>query len=61
MPRGKRTNVALRCQKCENPQDHYVMRLNRKEGAIKAFLRRKFCPDCRAHTEFKAKEIKGGY
>jgi len=37
------------------------MRLNRKEGAIKAFLRKKFCPDCRAKRDFKAKEIKGGY
>lgn len=59
MPRGKRTNTTLRCTKCERPQDNYVIRLLRE--ALKVFKPKKFCPECRVHTEHKAKEIKGGY
>lgn len=59
MPRGKRTNTALRCTECDNAADNYVIRLIK--DTIKAFTRRKYCSKCRHHTEHKAKEIKGGY
>ncbi|MDF2379135.1 MAG: 50S ribosomal protein L33 [Candidatus Gracilibacteria bacterium] len=59
MPRGKRTNTALRCSECENPNDAYVIRLIK--DIIKGFTRNKYCSKCRKHTPHKAKEIKGGY
>jgi len=59
MPRGKRTNTALRCQECEKKNDNYVVRLLKEN--IKVFNRSKYCPFCRKHTEHKGKEIKGGY
>ncbi|MDP2691375.1 MAG: 50S ribosomal protein L33 [bacterium] len=59
MPRGKRTNTALRCKECDNPGDSYVIRL--VKDTIKAFTRKKYCSSCQHHTLHGAKEIKGGY
>ena len=59
MPRGKRTNTALRCAECENSADNYVIRLLKE--TIKVFKRKKYCPTCHKRTEHKAKEVKGGY